>query len=223
MKIQDFITPNTIIEIVCFLIGLICLLNDKNKVWKIFPIYLFINCITELFAIYLRKHHHNNQWPYNISIIFEATFISTMFLKLFNKYFKSKLFIIGGLALLLIAYGYDIKTHDFLLFKNITNDTLNEITNDLMSALFSIYSLSYFYLLLKDERYINLKYSSDFWWVVGILFFYFGSTTLNLFRSEFKSESGLPNYITLILIWIIYSCWSYSFICKKWLVAKSLS
>jgi len=223
MQIKELITPNTVIEMVCFLTGLICLLNSKIRIWKLFPIYLFVNCITEMYAIHLRKHHYDNQWPYNISIIFEATFISIMFLQFFNKYFKGKLFIIGGLALLLIAYGYDVKAHDFLLFKNITNDTLNETANDLMSVLFSIYSLSYFYLLLKDEQYINLKYSSDFWWVVGVLFFYFGSTTLNLFRSEFKSESELPNYITLILIWMIYGSWSYSFICKKWLTTKSLS
>jgi hypothetical protein len=36
--------------------------------------------------------------------------------------------------------------------------------------------------LLKDENYTDLRISANFWWVIGVLFFYFGSTAVNLYR-----------------------------------------
>lgn len=218
-----YLTQNTIIELICLITAFFCLRNDKLTAWKGMIIYLTITCLTEFSAIYLRKKlHHNNQWPYNISIIFEAVFISIMFQNLFRKYFNSKALILGGLAILLLIYLYDVQDHHFYLLKNITSDTLNNTTNDCMSVLFSLYSLYYFYLLLNDDDYIDLKGSAEFWWVVGVFFYYFGSTMINLLRNKLPSPyyDFLP-YILLVLIWIIYSTWSYSFICRKWVTHKS--
>jgi len=220
-----YFTVNTSIELICFLTALLYLRRDKSFAWRGIIIYLFITCLTELFAIYLKKQlHHNNQWPYNLSIIFEATFISLLFLNLFNKYFNSKPVILGGLALLLVIYCYEVKEHHFVLFRDTTNDLLNSTTNDSMSALFSLYSLYYFYLLLKDKDYINFEFSANFWWVVGVFFYYFGSTTINLLRDRLTSDYyGFTNTVLVVLVWIIYGCWSYSFICRRWATTTSNS
>jgi len=212
MLFHYFFTSNTAIEMLCFLMAVICLLKDKNRVWKYFGFYLLIVCLAELSAIYLRRFlHHNNQWPYNISMIFEAGFISLMFNNLFNYYFNSKKYIIGGLLLLFIVYIIDIRIHGFMFF--------NYNTNNIMSVLFSLYALCYFYLLLKDDSYVDLKFSADFWWVMGVLLFYFGSTAIDLYwgKDESQAKQILSSYILKVLIILLYGCWSYSFICRKWL------
>lgn len=222
MKFQDFFTFNTSIEMISFIISILCLSKDKDPVWRYFRFYLFITCLTELFALYLKRHHHNNQWPYNISIIFEATFISAMFFRLFARYFNSRTIILAGLAVLFLVYGYDVEIHHFRLFTDITHDLINDTTNDLMSVIFSAYSLYYFYLLLRDERYVNLFYSSDFWWASGVFFYYFGTTTINLVRGKLTtSDYNVLPWLLIVLNWILYGSWSYSFICRKWLTQKS--
>jgi len=217
----NYLTENTSVELICFFTALVFLVSEKDIAWLGMIVYLFIMCSAEFSAIYLIKKHHYNQWPYNISIVFEASFISLMFNSLFNKYFKSKFVILAGLALLLCIYIYDVREHHFLLFKDITHDTLNDKTNNAMSILFSLYALYYYYLLIKDDSYINLRHSAGFWWVTGVLFFYFGSTAINFFRRELNSD--LPEDITTILIWMIYCCWSYSFICRRWEIKTSVA
>ena len=212
---QDFITGNTLVEALCLIASVLCFRRHQKKVWRVFPIYLLAMCFTELYGIFLRKNHHNNQWPYNFLILFDAIFINLVFAQLFKYYFKSSRITLIGLAVLLIVYLFEVQNHGFALIFDTRNDLLNNITNNVMSVIFTLYALIYFYMLLKDERYIDLKYSADFWWVTGVLFFYFGSIIIKLFRG--LSHSELPYQIITVLIWIIYGCWIYSFICRRWL------
>jgi len=212
MGIEKFITSNTVVEMLCLLMAGTCLWKDKSKVWKYFSFYLLIVCITELFAIYLRKVlHQNNQWPYNISIIFEISFISLMFNHLFKKYINGTKYIIMGLAVIFVVYMGEFYMHGFMLF--------NVITNNIMSFIFSFYALYYFYVLLKDDQYVNLKFSADFWWVIGVLLFYFGTTAVDLYwgKDDIKAKRILSDYIVKVFITLLYSCWMYSFICRRWL------
>jgi len=267
----NYLTFSTVFELQCFIVSIICLSKSNERAWKILPVYLLITCIAEVIGIYLKREHQANQWPYNILLICHVLFTSYLFLSLFRKHNKSKLIIISGLVILTLLYLYDISQHGFLRFNLLTYNT--------MSVIFTIYSLYYFYLLLKDDQYINLKYSANFWWVAGVLFFYFGNTAVNLSRgnstdnpakaktsiiaasnasygdkmadtvkskapvaalkndSNFsktnpdtgkskeagktgivKTRRSLPYHIIYaILNLLLYSCWSYSFICKKWL------
>ncbi len=224
MHFKDFFTSNTVSELICFLIAMVCLIKDRNRVWKYFSFYLFITCVTELGAIYLKRHRHSNGWPYNISMLFEMLFISLMFANLFNKYIKSKPIILTGFVSFAGVYIYEtignshkIMKPGFLYFNN--------TTNNVMSVLFVFYSLYYFYLLLRDSQYIDLRFSPQFWWVIGVLFFYFGSTAVNIYRGidESDSKQALCYYILNIFIILLYSCWSYAFICKKWLGTTSIA
>ena len=102
----------------------------------------------------------------------------------------------------------------------------HNITTSVMSVLFVLYSLYYFYCLLKDESHINLKYYPPFWWTAGVLFFYFGSTACNVFYSKLSVITVTPKHYLTYYIYnglniILYGCWSYSFICRKWAVSKS--
>jgi hypothetical protein len=257
-----YFTLNTIFEILCFLIAILCLSKNRHLVWKSIRAYLFVTCIIEIIGIYLKTHHQANQWPYNILLVFQIAFNSWVFLGLFNKYIKSKFLIYGGLALLIVLFIAETYSHGFFKF--------NEWTYNTMAIVFVLYSLFYFFLLLKDDEYINLKYSANFWWVAGVLLFYFGSTSVNVYRgmdpiakskikiitqntgnknmidttirldsnsrkaalingsttiavkSSSKSDKAIVKhsstyYIYIVLNIILYSCWSYSFICRKWL------
>jgi len=220
-----YFTFNTIVELTCLLVASICLTKDSNRAWRGMFWFLLITCVTEMTGIYVkglyladRAHVRPNSWVYNIFIIFEICFPSLMFIKILTKYANSKPTILCGLAIMYLVYVYEVITDG--IFKK------HNLTITLMAVLFVLYSLYYFYCLLKDESYINLKYSPAFWWVSGILFYYFGGTACNIFYNKLYTVIVTPKhyltyYIYNALNLILYSCWSYSFICRKWLTKTS--
>jgi len=209
--LADFLT--NIVEVACFIVAFTCLIKDKNRVWRSMVLFMLITCITEITGELLKKGHHHNQWVYNIFLVFEASFTSLMFGTILGKYINSKPLILSGLALITLVYIYDLTNHGFLKF--------NELTTTVMSVVFVIYSCYYYFLLINDEHYIDLKRNAPFWWVAGALFFYFGSTACNLFFDVIKDVGiaghNITYYIFAALVVILYGCWSYSFICRKWL------
>lgn len=216
-----YLTINTVVEGACFICSFLWLSREKSRIWKYFSFYLLINCVTELLGIYLKSNHENNQWPYNIAMIFEAGFVTLMLGEIMNKFKKGKPIVISGLAIIFVAYCYDSMAHSFTEF--------HDVTYNILSVIFVVISLYFFYLMIKDEGYIDLKYSSSFWWATGTLFFYFGSTAVNLFRGKLHilitPKHFLTYYIYIVLNILLYTCWSYSFICRRWLTptSKSLS
>jgi hypothetical protein len=222
-----YFTLNTIVEIICFVIALLCLTTDANPVWRITVFFLFVTCVAEMAGIYVKHHYlsdrvhiHSNAWVYNILIVFQAGFFSLMFHHLLNQYGNSKPLILSGLTLLVIIYAYEIFTHGFFVY--------NELTNTVMSVLIVLYSFYFYYYLIKNEAYVKLKNSPEFWWVAGILFFYFGTTACNLFYNLLasliiytKQSFSYFKYLYYAFNILLYGCWSYSFICKKWLTTTS--
>jgi hypothetical membrane protein len=209
-----YITLNTGSELFCFFVAIVSLWRDKRLVWRSATLYLLITCITEIMGIYLKKQHHpNNAWVYNISMVFEAAFVGAMFIDLLRSVKYSRIIIITGLVLLLIPYYYELSNHGICQY--------NDLTYTIMSVPFIVYSLFYYYKLLADENYINLWRSAQFWWVAGTLFFYFGSTACDIFYAQLMIEITpkhyLSTYIYKVLNIFLYGCWSYSFICRKWL------
>jgi hypothetical protein len=211
----SFFTASTIAELICFLFAVICLSEKTVWAWKSQIFYLAITCITEFAGIYVSHHKYSNQWVYNIFILFEAGFTFLMFAHLLKRYIDSKSVIICGLAIFLALYIYEIANKSFFVYVYPAYTVL--------SVLFVFYSLYYYYLMLNDEHYIYLKYSAEFWWVAGTLFFYFGNTACDMFDDKLSGvmiepfHQHLTYFIYKALNIILYGCWSYSFICKKWL------
>jgi hypothetical protein len=209
--IADYL--NNIVEIACFITAVAYLTKDKSLAWRSMVLFLLITCIIEIVGKSLKRVHHNNQWVYNIFLVFEACFTSLMFGKILSKYINSKPLVLSGLALITLLYIYDLNNHGF--------STFNDLTATVMSVVFVIYSFYYYFLLIKDEHYIDLKRDASFWWVAGALFFYFGSTACNLFFDIIKDVKiaghNITYYIFTALCIILYGCWSYAFICRKWL------
>ena len=130
----------------------------------------------------------------------------------------NKLMISISLLLFSGVYIYEIITNGFLKYVY--------PAYILLSVQFVIFSLYYYYLQLKSDEYIILKHSSEFWWVAGTLLFYFANTTCDIFDDDLKSvmiaplHQHLTYFIYKILNIILYGFWSYSFICRKWLIRK---
>jgi len=226
-----YLTLNTIPELICFLAAVACLRNDKNVIWRIMILFLFITCLAEITGIYVKRlnlidknHLHPNGWVYNILLVFQATFFSLLFYELLKKYLKVKPVIIGGLVLLMAIHIYKLGIQGFSKY--------DELMKTTMSIILVLYSFYFYYCLIKDDRYINLTKYPGFWLVAGILFFYFGTTTYNIFYEKLasmtnksKTELAYLRYINSTFIILLYTCWSYSFICRRWLTptSKSLS
>lgn len=214
---MKYLTSFTIPEIICFIFSLICLEKDENKAWIGQIIYLFTVCIAELEGVYLKLNHQPNQWPYNLLLISQITLITFMFWDLLKKNHTLKVTIFCVVIVLSFIYLIEIFEHGIFRFNSLTYNT--------MSVIFVIYSLYYFYLQLKVDSYINLLREAEFWWVSGVLFFYFGVTAINLFRGKLSlilvtPKHALPYYILAVLNIILHGFWTYSFICRKWLMKK---
>ena len=208
-----YFTANTISEMLCLLAAVICLYKDRNIYWKLFILYLFLTCLTELAGIHMRKvWHRPNFAVYDLLTIAECIITSCFFYYLYSMYRNTSLWLKIWLALFAVMYLSELCLNHFggFVFKTVT----------CMSVVFVLACLYYYYLMLKDERFRNLWSDASFWWVNGTLCFYFGSVACNLFfeyllldkASTFTYSSR--RVIFIILDIILYSCWSYSFICR---------
>lgn len=222
----QFLSINTSVELSCFIVALICLINDKSIAWRSMILFLLITCITEMAGLYVKKlyladrvHVHPNLWLYNTLLIFQIGFTSFMFQHLLDKY-NSRRIVITGLPILIGLYIYEVVAHGIFSYNNLTNIAL--------SILLVLYSLVYYYHLLKDDEHAELISLSAFWWAAGILFFHFGRTGCNLFYGKLASimvtaKHNLTYYIYIILNILLYGCWAYSFICRRWETRRSVN
>lgn len=218
-----YFTISTTAEAICFLIALGCLAKDSSRIWRCMVVFLFVTCATEMTGIYVKRlyladklHVHPNVWLYNILLLFQASFISLMFHHLLGKYSNRRHLILSGLVLLGALYVFETLAHGIFIYNN--------ITNTVMSVLFVVYSYYYYYCLLKADEHLTLTFSPEFWWVAGALFYFFGRTASNvLFNiiSLLNPEIVTTYPIYKVLNVILYTYWSYSFICRKWLTSAS--
>lgn len=209
---NTYFTINTLAELICFMIGFICLYKERNPYWKIFSVYMFITFSVETIGLLLQRQHINNYQIYNYYLIVECLMVSTFFYQIFHKYNHKAKMLYGWLAIFLLVYFTELITTNFKQFPF--------ITAAFMSVVFVIASLYFYLLILRDEKFRNLSTYPSFWIVNGILFYYFGSTGCNIFfdylLSDAAAYANLPlRYIIFVILNIfLYGCWSYAFICR---------
>lgn len=208
-----YVSINTIAEMICFLIGLLCLFQDKSVLWKSFIAYLFIVCVTETLGIYLRVQHHRNYLVYTIYMFFECLMVSTFFYYMYKRYHHKIKLLYGWMIVFLAFYLAELSGSQFKSFPS--------YTATFMSVVFVVASLYFYLLIIKDEKFRKLGTYPPFWIVNGILLYYFGSTACNVFYDYLvKNEHGVQatmsvRYIIFNLLNILlYACWSYAFICR---------
>jgi hypothetical protein len=218
--VLQYFTTNTSVELVCLISALVSLGKSRLCTSWFIILFLLITVTTEMVAIpikihYLKDTKHNlpNIWLYNLLLIVQVAFYNIIFAALLNKKIYRNPILFIFLPILFGFYVYEISVHGLFEY--------NELTNSIFSTEIVLCSLVFYYDLFKSDLNIKLGSYSDFWFVTGILFFFFGSTVLNLFYGIIKQI--LPNnkhfvgYIYNALNILLYGFWSYSFICKRWL------
>jgi len=211
-KTLKFIVPtsSSYIELLCLVFALYFLSKDKTTFWRITIWYMAIVMLTEIVGRYFARTYHTNLCIYNIYTVFEISFITYGFYTFIKQYTNIKYWLIATYAVTMIIYTIFTLMHGINVY--------NAFTISVTSVVFVIYGLLYFYLLLKDENYIDLKFHPAFWWVGGTLIFYFGSTLANFF-DDIIQQKFLGKYNTRLIIYttlnlFLYGFWAYSFICR---------
>lgn len=211
---MKLVTFNTAIELICFLAALVFLLKDKSAAWRLFIVYLFFTFLVETTGLYMRKHGISNMELYNGFLLVECSFISYFFFNLYKVYQYKLKWLVGWLVAFLAMYLTELAYYDFDF------DNFTSVTATIMSVFFVLVCLYYYYRKLEDESYEPLVSSASFWWVSGALFFYFGSTACNLFFDYLSThepghyDRSVRYLIFNILNVIMYSFWTFSFICR---------
>lgn len=197
-----------LIELCCLFIAVYFLRNSKKNFSKITIGYLLLVCATEIFGmLWAKSTQTSNEWIYNIFILFEVTYISFGLYVTFKPLTKySLLALTTSIITFFCAYTFELNQNSILKF--------NATTILIQSILFVLLSSYYYYLIFKHKEPINLKLNDKFWWVTGIYIYYFGGTIYNLFIQNLTSNIVLT-YTMLFLNLLLYSIWSYSFICTS--------
>ncbi|WP_449288971.1 hypothetical protein [Mucilaginibacter lutimaris] len=208
-----FFTFNTVSEFLCLLVAVIFLYREKSLAWKLFIPFLLLTCCVEVAGIYMREVMQVRNYPiYNLYLLFECGFTSYFFFHLYKAYYYRPIWLFTWLSLFTVMYITELVTHSG---KQFAGDTAT-----VMSVVFVLACLYFYYLKLKDEHFEHLTSSAPFWWVSGTLFFYFGSTVCNTFYTylsnyELITYSRSMRYIIFnVLDVTMYIFWSYAFICR---------
>lgn len=209
----SYFTINTIAEFVCLIASLFFLAKDKSSAWRLLIFYMLLNCGTEVAGIYMRVGLHLHNYPvYNLSLLAECGTVTFFFYYLFKAYKNVFPYLTTWLVIFMAMYITELIINhmgQFLFY-----------TASVMSIVFVLAALYFYYLMLMDEKYMRLSTYAPFWWVNGTLFFYFGSTACNIFFNYLIKDthilfgSSIRYVVYSILNIILYSFWSYAFICR---------
>lgn len=209
IKLYSF---NIAVEVICFFIALYFLRSDKKAFWRAFMPFLFLTCCTELYGrysgVFLRQP---NGWLYNIYLIAEAGFIHLIILECIKPFFR-KARLLVGISIAIVGMVYLVESQ-YLQTIGFYNTTFKVFAINTI-----VLCLVFYYGFVKQANYVEIKEYPHFWLIAGILFFYFGGTVINFIYNvltiEITPNKTIRSYINHVLILLLYSFWSYSFICR---------
>ena len=200
-----------IFEVVCLFFAFRYLTGTEKSFWKSFRWFLLVTVLLETAGFILQNTGGNNHWIYNLYLPIEVLFKFYVFYKLCKGYFKVQYWLLGFLAIFAILYLSESIDNGFREY--------SYVSNSVASVAIIILCCFYFYYFLKKEEYVNIYEHAPFWVITALFFFYLGTTACNIFFNYLASiyvKQHIPiRYITFTMLnFIMYGCWSYSFVCK---------
>ena len=202
----------TFIETICFLCGVFFLRNTGDVVWNTVRWFMLFTVINEcVVTIIGHVYHKHNMWLVNIYTLVNFPTMSWILYR-FSRRQKSSL-IIFCISLFLFISCFITE----IFYKGIFEYTV--ASNILSDILLFATCNRFFYLLLKDDSWIDIQRHAAFWFVTGLLLFSLCATIADVFDGQLASLYIFPHvslYYILYMVFnlILYGCWSFSFICK---------
>jgi hypothetical protein len=208
-----FLYTHIIIEYLCLLFAFLYLKNTKDW-WILFIPYMICVVITETLGIYIMLHQTksgDNYWVHNYYLPVYFAFSLYALYRICTPLFRVEKWITAMAVIIAISYLAESYRSGF---KKLSVDSFS-----LANAIFVVFCCSYYYHLLKQDNFINIKKHAPFWVITGMLFFCFGSTVSYLFfdtlvQINIKYNLPVRQVIFIVLNFILYGCWSYAFLCK---------
>jgi len=206
-------------ELAAFIISMLTYNSLKGTAFRLFPLFLLFIVTVELAGTYMAKVlHQQNAWLLNISTTLEFIFYAYIFSRtLRNPAYKK-------MTLGFIAFFPMLVVLNMVFIQGFTE--VHSYTNALGSVLMVVFCSLFFYELLLNPLEGELHKVPMFWVSTGILFFYLGRLSYDLFYTLLKNDAmsrdlfkSINNNLTLIL----YSCFIIAILCQRSLVKSLLS
>jgi hypothetical protein len=204
---------NEIIEFICFLFAVTYLSSPKVGYWRNIVWFMLLTLTIEIVATIISSVlKTSNHWLYNLYLPVDFIFKIYMFYKIYPKISYSRFIYYSTLALYISFYLAESTARGFL--------TYNNISDTFASFLLVVACNGYYYLLLIEERWINILKHAPFWFVTGVFIYNFCSIATNLFSTQlmdlYISKNLSLRYILFVVFnLILYGTWSYSFVCRS--------
>ena len=200
------------IECICSLMALFFLRNEKRNIWVLLKWFIVFTTAFELLAYtYSLLSQKYNLWMFVLYLPFDFT-ISYWALYKLSPYHKVNKFLLwAGIVTFCICYVTEIWLNGIFIYT---------INSDTISTFFTFISCNwFFYLLLKQDEWIDIPKHAAFWFVTGLFLFSFCSVVTNLFDSALMNlfvskKTSLRSLLYIVFNLILYGCWGYAYICR---------
>jgi hypothetical protein len=171
----------------------IAFLKRKHFSYELNPVFylVFLTFIIEVLNITTSLIGLNNQLLLSVFTVIEFSLLTLFYRQFFNTFFHSKIYyyLISGFIILAAVETF------------IINDiyTMGNISTSVESLFCIFYSLSSFFLILKNLVYDNLLKIPFFWINTGVLIYFAGNLFLFLFTT-YLQKNNIKDYGSLYAI-----------------------
>ncbi len=219
MAIAYLFTISLITEIVAFICSIIFLRNCRERYWHFFTLYLALVIVVEILGGYLHAIGSYNYPVYNLLMIVQSWFFAFLFYKTFQQN-KTRIRIMAASIFFLLFFIAEAILTAYNKQNMMLVNNYNGYSRMLLSVLITLACCIYFFTIIKEDIIRNPLHSPNFWVIIGLFFFYFGSLPMFAFIkiiSKIKL-SGNVSFYTLVmntLCFVLYGSWIIAFICQK--------
>lgn len=190
---------------------LYCLRPPKNYTYlKLFPPFLFLTLIAEIYGPYLSAQNISNVPLYNFFTVFEFCFYMILISLIVNSNKVRKIIRASSVFYLIISFS------NILFFQGMKG--FHTITYSLGCLIIVSYCVYYFFELFRLPKSIKLSKNPAFWICSGLLFFYCCGFPLYAFMnfwSNYKWVIKSFDSIVTILNIFLYSLFTIAFLCSR--------
>lgn len=196
---------------------LLCLFKQFRVPREITIIFwLSLSCgIINFIGNQIGQRHINNEWTYHLYAVITFIITSFYFASIAGKQYVKHL---NGIITVLFIFFSIV---NILLWQGLKDFNSNGF--GIMSILFIIYSIFFYYQQLKETENLFIEKSPNFWIVTGIFFYYTGDLFLFFVYNHiidynlvvFSNLPSGPFIIHQIMFTILMICFSIGiFLCK---------